>query len=80
MEKKWFDSQWYANILIQKLLVLSDVHYLNVRWNALCSIYAMYIALVMKSWNFTLAITLYKKKTDWESNSSFYNEGRLDLV
>lgn len=79
MEKE-IDNQWHANILTQKLLVLSDIHYLNVRSNALCSIYGMYIPLVMQSWNFTLAITLYERKTGWESNSNLYNEDSLDLV
>lgn len=79
-KKKWFDNKRHGDILILKLLVLSDIHYLNVRPNALCSICGIYIPLVMQLWNFTLAITPYERKTGWESNSNFYNEARLDLV
>lgn len=79
-KKKWFENKWHADILIQKLFVLSDIHCLNVRSNALCSIYGIYIPFVMQSWNFPLAITLHERKRCTESSSNFYNEARLDLV
>lgn len=63
-KKKWFDNQWHAVILTQKLLVLSDIHYLNAGSNALCSIYDIYIPLVMQSWDFTLSITLKGKQAE----------------